>query len=73
MLIVLQHCFNLATHVLMRELKARKAHGDEAGTAYVDQELDILLKALTVCKHYSAQLTLAHSSLLGFRQGAPFS
>ncbi|KAF8609421.1 hypothetical protein BDV93DRAFT_602093 [Ceratobasidium sp. AG-I] len=46
--VMLGHCFNLATHVLMRELKARKAHGDEAGIAYVNQELDVILQALSV-------------------------
>ncbi|KAG9102253.1 hypothetical protein FRC06_002172 [Ceratobasidium sp. 370] len=42
------HCFTSALHVLQRELKTRRALGDDAGVERVTSEQDVVLNALNV-------------------------
>jgi hypothetical protein len=57
--------------VLQRELKARRAEQDEAGMNQVNDEMDVVIKALEVRICYSSWTILLTIDELGSWTGAP--
>ncbi|KAG8737103.1 hypothetical protein FRC10_008570 [Ceratobasidium sp. 414] len=65
------HCFTSALHVLQRELKTRRALGDDAGVERVTDEQNIVLNALNVLgkEHHLVEYHAhAHHQLSNLRE-----